>query len=87
MTFILLCAGLLIFGGAKTIDVSGKSFYNYMPQPHSHFNLKAIRRNVYSDGGQYQLTLASDHKRVWVQLDTDDNPHDRGDELKCNKIH
>lgn len=84
MIFALICGGLMIAGNAAAVDVSGDSFYNYA-RPNS-IRLTQYHGNVYDDGGQYQITIARDKKRAWVQTDTDDNPRDRGVELKCKRL-
>ncbi len=79
----LVCAGLILTGDARYLTVSGDSFYNYM-RPAGVVRMTAVERGrVYDDGGQVQITISRDRKRVWVQKDADDNPRDRGVELRC----
>lgn len=80
--FALVCAtGLLLSGNANHLIVSGNSLYNYMSPQYAV--MVRVKRYVYTDGGQYQITLAPNHRRVWVQTDTDDNPGQRGIALRC----
>lgn len=76
----LLCAGMLIHGNARAIEISGRNF-NVVEQ---HMRLAAVRPRVYVDG-QYQIIIARNRNRVWVQLDRDDNPHDRGEMIHCKR--
>ncbi len=77
----IICAGMIVVGNAHYIDVSGGN-WNVIYQ---NVHLIRDRDNIYSDGGQYEITIAKDHKKIWVQLDVDDNPTDRGEMLRCRK--
>jgi hypothetical protein len=85
--FALACAGILIHGSADHIDVSGNSDLLYTEHVrlfHGKWNYNP--RGVYDDGGQYQVTIARDRSRIWVQMDADDNPRDPGVMVRCRKV-
>lgn len=78
--FVLVCGALLVSVSNGTALLSGEQEDLY----DDPVVLARATRNVYTNGGQFELVISADRSRVWINADADDIPG-RGTMLKCRQ--